>query len=245
MDIPRKGVVPRGRFLVAMRPEATAAEARELGRVLGLKPELTRDVLGGSAPRVIAARSTQEEADALARVLTARGREAVAWDSTTPLVELFYAESLQLEEEQVVLELRGRAHRVFPLKGIQRIIDFRVRAEPWGGSARSVHMALPERALIFVPVPMAGGWNQPGVLSSRSVATGDSLRPEVTAAQLLQETALRLRSRLPDTLIEVRTTAASMGLESSDEDALLDRMIQLLARLPPPPAGGTPESTVS
>lgn len=243
MDSARRGGAPRGRFLVAMRPEPTSSDAQDLGRVLGLSPELARDVFGGGWPRIIAARSSWEEADALARVLSARGREAVAWDTASPLVELFHAETLQVETGQLVFEQRGRAHRIFPLQGIQCVIDLRVRAELPRGSGPGSPEELPDRALVFVPTP--GGWNQPGVLSTRSIEIGESSRPQLAAAQLLQNVSQRLRPLLSDRMIELRTSAARMGVEEDarEEGDSLERMLQLLARLPPlPPGSATPPS---
>src|SRR4051812_34835740 len=98
MDTTRKAGAARGRYLVAMRPEpVAAADTREMAQLLGLRPDLMRDVLGSALPRIMGSRSTLEEAEALARVLTARGRESIAWDRELPLISLFQAEKLLME----------------------------------------------------------------------------------------------------------------------------------------------------
>lgn len=244
MESTRKGAPQRGRFLVAMRPEpATAENIREMASLLRLSPEAVREVVGGAWPRIIASRSSLEEADGLARVLTARGREAIAWDREAPLVSLFQAERLLLDRGQFVLEQRGGARRIIPAREVHRIVDLRLRvdapgaggkADLFGGKKASqpVHVRLPERALLFVP---EAGQGDCGVLSSRSVAVGSAPVASVAAAQLLQEAVGRARALVPDRVVELRTTAEALGLEEADGDPL-ERVLQLLARLPPAPA---------
>jgi hypothetical protein len=227
-----------------MRPEpATAENLRELASLLRMSPEAVREVVGGSWPRIVASRSSQEEADSLARVLTARGREAIAWDRQAPLVSLFQAERMMLERGQFVLEQRGGARRLFPANDVHRIVDLRLRVEGRGPEGKAklfggkkvsqeVHVRLPERALLIVPVP---GHGDCGVLSSRTVATGAAPVASVAAAQILQECVGWARALVPGKLVELRTTPAALGVEESDGDPLA-RVLELLARLPPAPA---------
>ncbi|WP_224240982.1 hypothetical protein [Hyalangium gracile] len=243
MESTRKGgVAPRGRFLVAMRPEpAAAADTREMARLLGLSPELTRDVLGGALPRIIGSRSSLEEAESLARVLTARGRESIAWDRELPLVTLIQGERLLIEGGQFILEQRNRVRRFIQARDVLRIVDLRLRGEPgsagkadlFGGTkALASGQQLPDRALLIVPEL---GRGDPGVLSTRSVAAGSAPVTSVAAAQILQEAVTKCRALLRERVMEVRTTPAALGLEASDGDPL-ERVLQLLARLPPTPA---------
>ena len=248
----RKGLPQQGRFLVAMRPEpATAENLREMAALLRLSPEAVREVVGGAWPRIIASRSTLEEADSLARVLTARGREAIAWDREQPLVALFRAERMMLDRGQFVLEQRGGGRRLFPANMVHRIVDLRLKVEGRGPAGKEklfggktvsqgVHVKLPERAMLIVPVP---GYGDCGVLSSRTVATGNAPVASVAAAQILQECVGWARALVPAKLVELRTTTAALGVDDSEGDPL-DRVLQLLARLPPSPAatlggGGT------
>ncbi len=244
MESPRKGLPQQGRFLVAMRPEPVTAESiREMASLLRMSPVAVREVVGGAWPRIIASRSSLAEADSLARVLTARGREAIAWDREVPLVSLFHAERLLLDRGQFVLEQRGGARRIIPARDVHRIVDLRLRVDApgtegkvdlFGGKKASsgVHVRLPERAMLLVPV---AGQGDAGVLSSRSVATGNAPVASVAAAQILQESVGRARALVPDKVVELRTTAAALGVEEADGDPL-DRVLQLLARLPPDPA---------
>jgi hypothetical protein len=247
MDTTRKAVATKGRFLVAMRPEpAATADTIEMARLLGMSPTLVRNVLGGALPRIIGSRSTLEEAESLARVLTARGRESVAWDRELPLISVFQAERLLMEGAQFILEQRGRGRIILPARDIHRIVDLRLRTEqPSGASGKpglfsgtkgapSGGQQFPDRALLFVPEP---GRGQPGVLSTRTVDTGNAPMAEVAAAQLLQEAATKARALVRDRVMEVRTTAGALGLEEGDGDPL-DRVLQLLAKLPPTPATG-------
>lgn len=252
MESSRKGLPQQGRFLVAMRPEAATAEnIREMASLLRLTPEAVREVVGGSWPRIIASRSTQEEADSLARVLTARGREAIAWDREAPLESLFRAERLLLDRGQFVLEQRGGVRRLFPANAVHRVVDLKLKVEAQGPAGKAklfggkkvgpdVHVKLPERAVLLVPMP---GYGDCGVVSSRTVATGNAPVASVAAAQILQEYVGWARALVPGKLVELRTTPAALGVEDSDGDPL-DRVLQLLARLPPTPAvtlggGGT------
>ncbi|HEX8706306.1 MAG TPA: hypothetical protein VF815_46150 [Myxococcaceae bacterium] len=215
-----------------------------MASLLRLSPEAVREVVGGAWPRIIASRSTLEEAESLARVLTARGRESVAWDREQPLDSLFQAERLMLERGQFVLEGRGGVRRLFPANDVHRVVDLRLRldgpASPqgkeglFGGKkvSQGVHVRLPERAMLIVPVP---GYLGCGVISSRSVATGDAPVASVAAAQILQECVGWARALVPGKLVELRTTAAALGVEESDGDPLM-RVLELLARLPPAPA---------
>ena len=241
----RKGLPQQGRFLVAMRPEAATAEnLREMASLLRLSPEAVREVVGGAWPRIVASRSTLAEAESLARVLTARGRESVAWDREQPLASLFQAERMVLERGQFVLEGRGGARRIFPANDVHRVVDLRLRldgpAAPQGKAglfggktvSQGVHVRLPERALLVVPMP---GYGDCGVLSSRSVATGAAPVASVAAAQILQECVGWARALVPGKLVELRTTAAALGVEGSEGDPLM-RVLELLARLPPAPA---------
>ena len=242
MDTPRREVTPPGRYLVAMRPEASTADAQGTARVLGLAPEVVRDVFGGGWPRIIASRSSWGEAESLVRVLTARGREAIAWDREMPLVELFHAESLLVEGGQLVLEQRGRAHRLYPLDKVQRVVDLRLRPGKTTGAEdgwlRSRSAAppgreeFPDRALLVVPSP---GWSQPGVLSTRSVVVEAVARPHLLAAQFVQQAALQVRAWAPDKLTEMRAHPSVLGVDEAEREPL-ERMLQLLARLPPTPA---------
>jgi hypothetical protein len=238
-------VAPRGRFLVAMRPEpATAENAQEMARLLGMKPELVRDVLGGSLPRVIASRSTLHEAESLARVLTARGRESIVWDRELPGVSLFQAERLTLEGGQFVFEQRSRARRLIPARDVQRIVDLRLRSEShgagkaalFGGKADSADTGqqFPDRALLIVP---ESGLGDPGVLSTRTVDTGKVLFPGLSAAKLLQEAVMKARALVPDRVLEVRTSPAVLGYQEDEGDPL-EWVLQLFARLPPRPVTG-------
>jgi hypothetical protein len=240
----RKGLPQRGRFLVAMRPEpATAESIREMAALLRLSPEAVREVVGGAWPRVIASRSSLEEADSLARVLTARGREAIAWDREVPLVSLFQAERLVLDRGQFVLEQRGGGRRIFAARDVHRIVDLKLRvdgqsaeskANLFGGkrTPQAGAVRLPERAMLIVP---EAGLGDGGVLSSRSVAVGNVRVASVAAAQLIQEAVGRARALVPDRVVELRVTPEALGLEEADGDPL-DRVLQLLARLPPAPA---------
>jgi hypothetical protein len=244
VESPRKGVAPRGRYLVAMRPEPAASDdMREMARVLGMQPDQVRDALGSAYPRIVASRASLQDAEGLARVLTARGREAIAWDRETPLVSLFQADRFLMEGGQLILEQRGRGRRGFPARDVYRVVDLRLRSEPPGGdakaslfggakAAKSSSEQLPDRALLIVPSP---GWGDACVISTRTIATGSVPSAGVAAAKLLQEAAAKIRALVPEKLVEVRTTAAAMGLEEGDGDPL-DRVLQLLARLPPTPA---------
>ena len=242
MDGSRKEETSPARYLVAMRPETSVADAQGTARVLGLSPELVRDVFGGGWPRIIAARSTWTEAESLARVLNARGREAVAWDRESPLVELFHAASLLVEGGQLVLEQRGHAHRSYPVDKVQRLVDLRLRpGDPKGredswlrakGSDTVGREGFPDRALLIVPVP---GWSQPGVLSTRSVVTGKVARAHLVAAQRVQEAVVRARALLKDKLLELRTTPTALGVDEAEREPL-EWVLQLFARLPPAPA---------
>jgi hypothetical protein len=241
----RKGLPQQGRFLVAMRPEpATAENLREMASMLRLSPEAVRELVGGSWPRIIASRSTLQEAEALARVLTARGREAIAWDRESPLVSLFQAERLMLDRGQFVLEGRGGVRRLFPANDVHRVVDLRLKVEGRGpegkaklfggkqvSGSRDVHVKLPDRAMLIVPVP---GLSEYGVLTSRSVATGAAPVASVAAAKILQECVGWARALVPGKLVEVRTSASALGVEESDGDPLV-RVLELLARLPPSP----------
>jgi hypothetical protein len=235
---------PRGRFLIAMRPEpATAENAAEMARMLGMKPELMKDVLGGALPRVIASRSTREEADALARILSARGRESVAWDRESPQSPLFQAERLTLEAGQFVFEHKTLGRRFIAARDVQSIVGVRLwtdeatekvlfgKARPTGSGQQ-----LPERALLIVPDPTRA---EPGVLSTRTVDTGRVPFPEAAASKLLQEAVTRARALLPQRVIEVRTSASSLGFQKGDGDPL-EWVLQLFARLPPLPVGARP-----
>jgi len=238
----RKALPQQGRFLVAMRPEpATAENLRELASLLRLSPEAVREVVGGSWPRIVASRSSLEEADSLARVLTARGREAVAWDREQPLASLFQAERMMLDRGQFVLEGRGGVRRLFPANDVHRVVDLRLRLEGngpqgkeglFGGKkvSQAGPVRLPERAMLLVPVH-----GDCGVLSSQSVATGNAPVASVAAVQILQECVGWARALVPGKLVELRTTPAAMGVEESQGDALR-RVLELLARLPPAPA---------
>jgi hypothetical protein len=244
VDSTRKpAVAPRGRFLVAMRPEAATGEnAQEMARLLGMKPETARDVLGGSLPRVVASRSALHEAESLARVLTARGRESIVWDREVPGVSLFQAERLMLEGGQFVFEQRSRARRFIPARDVQSIVDLRLRSDShgagraalFGGKTDSAGQQFPDRALLIVPEP---GLGDPGVLSTRTVDTGKVLFPEVAAAKLLQEAVTKARALVPDRVVEVRTSPSVLGYQE-DEGDLLEWVLQLFARLPPRPATG-------
>jgi hypothetical protein len=243
LESTRKSVPQRGRFLVAMRPEsATAENIREMAALLRLNPVSVREVVGGAWPRIIASRSSLEEAEALARVLTARGRESVAWDREAPGVSLFQAERLLLERGQFVLEQQSGARRIIPAREVHRIVDLRLRSDGQGPGGKAdlfggkksppgVHVRLPDRAMLIVPVP---GQGDCGVLSSRTVATGDAPVASVAAAQLLQEYVGRARALVPDRVVELRTTALALGVEEADGDPL-NRVLELLARLPPDP----------
>ncbi|MFL5344717.1 MAG: hypothetical protein ACJ8AT_07980 [Hyalangium sp.] len=245
METTRKAVATRGRFLVAMRPEPAAAEdTRDMARLLGLRPDLMRDVLGSALPRIIGSRSTLEEAESLARVLTARGRESIAWDRELPLISVFPAERLLMEGAQFILEQRGRRRLILPARDIHRIVDLRLRTEQPGGApgkaglfsgakaAAGARDQFPDRALLFVPEL---GRGEPGVLSTRTVDTGNAPVAGIAAAQLVQEAVTKARALVRDRVMEVRTTAAALGLEEAGGDPL-DRALQLLARLPPTPA---------
>lgn len=246
MENTRKpAVVPRGRFLVAMRPEpATGDNAQEMARLLGMKPELVPDVLGGSLPRVVASRSALHEAESLARVLTARGRESIVWDRELPGISLFQAERFMLEGGQFVFEQRSRARRVIAARGVQHIVDLRLRSDShgagkaalFGGKADSTGAGqqFPDRALLIVPEP---GLGDPGVLSTRTVDTGKVPFPEVAASKLLQEAVLKARALVPDRVVEVRTSPAVLGYQEDEGDPL-EWVLQLFARLPPRPAKG-------
>ena len=228
MDAPRKGGVTQERFLVAMRPEPASADVGVTAKLLGLKPEMVRDVFGGGWPRIIASRASLADAESLARVLTARGREAVAWDREFPLVELLHAERFQVEADHFLLEVRGRAQRVYPAQRIERVVDVRLRPDP-----RAPPSALPDRALLVVPT--SGGGLLPGVFSTWSAETGDVPRPQLAASQLVQEASRQARGVVKEKLVEMRTTLAAMGVEDEGE-AGLERMLQLIARLPPQPS---------
>jgi hypothetical protein len=245
MESTRKPVATRGRFLVAMRPEPAATEdTLEMARLLGLSPTLVRNVLGGALPRIIGSRSSLEEAESLARVLTARGRESIAWDRELPLISLFQAGRLLMEGAHFIFEQRGRGQLVISARDIHRIVDLRLRTEQpssapgkavlFSGTkaAPSAREQFPDRALLIVPEP---GRGTPGVLSTRTVEQGGAPAVGVAAAQLLQEAATKARALVRDRVMEVRTTAAALGLDEADGDPL-DRVLQLLARLPPAPA---------
>lgn len=246
MDSTRKPTVaPRGRFLVAMRPEpATAENAQEMARLLGMKAETVRDVLGGSLPRVIASRSALHEAESLARVLTARGRESIVWDRELPGISLFQAERFMLEGGQFVFEQRSRARHFIPARDVQRIVDLRLRSEShgagkaalFGGKADSADAGqqFPDRALLVVPEP---GLGDPGVLSTRTVDTSKDRFPGVAASKLLQEALMKARALVPDRVLEVRTSPAVLGYQEDEGDPL-EWVLQLFARLPPRPAAG-------
>jgi hypothetical protein len=185
-----------------------------------------------------------EEAESLARVLTARGRESIAWDRELPGVTLFQAVRLMLEGGQFVFEQRSRARRMIPARDVQRIVDLRLRSEShgtgkaalFGGAKDSADAGqqLPDRALLIVPEP---GRGEPGVLSTRTVDTGKVLLPGLTAAKLLQEAVTKARALVPDRVLEVRTSAAVLGFHEDDGDPL-EWVLQLFARLPPGPARG-------
>lgn len=236
-------VGPRGRFLIAMRPEpATPENAAEMARMLGMKPELVKDVLGGALPRVIASRSTREEAEGLARILSARGRESIAWDRESPQSPLFQAERLTLDAGQFVFEQRTLGRRFIAARDVQSIVDVRLRPEEPGekvlfGKARPTEASqqVPERALLLVPDPTRA---EPGVLSTRTVDTGRGA-PEAAASKLLQEAVTRARALLPQRMIEVRVSASSLGFQKGDGDPL-EWVLQLFARLPPLPVGPRP-----
>jgi hypothetical protein len=226
-----------------MRPEpATTENAQEMAKLLGMKPELVRDVLGGSLPRIVASRSSLHEAESLARVLTARGRESVVWDRELPGVSLFQAERLMLEGGQFVFEQQSRARRIIPARDVQRIVDLRLRGEAFkagkvelfGGTKESTDAGqqFPDRALLVVPEP---GLGDPGVLSTRTVHTGKVPFPGLTAAKLLQEAVTKARALVPERVLEVRTSAAVLGFQEGDGDPL-EWVLQLFARLPPTPA---------
>jgi hypothetical protein len=228
-----------------MRPEpATTENAQEMARLLGMKPELVRDVLGGSLPRVIATRSSLSEAESLARVLTVRGREAIAWDRELPGVSLFQAERLVLEGGQFVFEQRSRARHFIAARDVQRVVDLRLRSDSHGArkaalfggkvDSSSSGQQFPDRSLLIVPEP---GRGDPGVLSTRTVDTGKVLIPGVTAAKLLQEAVTKARALVPDRVLEVRTSATVLGFHEDDGDPL-EWVLQLFARLPPTPAAG-------
>ena len=246
MDSTRKpAVAPRARFLVAMRPEAATGEsAQEMARLLGMKPETARDVLGGSLPRVVASRSALHEAESLARVLTARGRESIVWDREVPGVSLFQAERLMLEGGQFVFEQRSRARRIIPARDVQCIVDLRLRSEShgagkaalFGGKTDSAEAGqqFPDRALLIVPEP---GLGDPGVLSTRTVDTSKDRFPGVAASKLLQEAVMKARALVPARVVEVRTSPAVLGYQDEDGDAL-EWVLQLFARLPPRTAAG-------
>jgi hypothetical protein len=243
VDSTRKPVVPRSRFLVAMRPEpATGESAQEMARLLGMKPETVRDVLGGSLPRVVASRSALHEAESLVRVLTARGRDSIVWDRELPGVSLFQAERLMLEGGQFVFEQRSRARRFIPARDVQSIVDLRLRSDShgagraalFGGKAGSAGQQFPDRALLIVPEP---GLGDPGVLSTRTVDMGKVLFPEVAAAKLLQEAVMKARALVPDRVVEVRTSPAVLGYQEDEGDPL-EWVLQLFARLPPRLATG-------
>jgi hypothetical protein len=246
MQTTRKAGAPRGRFLVAMRPEpAAAAETGEMARLLGLSPEQARDALGGALPRIIGARSSLEEAESLARVLTARGRESIAWDREVPLVALFHAERLVVEGGQFIFEQqRGRMRRFIHGRDVHRIVDLRLRVDPFtagkpalfGGEkdSGSGGQQLPDRALLIIPEL---GRGEPGVFSTRSILAGGATVSGLGAAHLLQEAVTKARELLRNRVMEVRTSASALGLEVSDGDPM-DRALQLLARLPPTPATG-------
>lgn len=236
---------PRGRFLIAMRPEPASPEiAAELARLTGMSPELMKDVVGGSLPRVIASRSTREDAEALARILTARGREAVAWDRESLQSPLFQAERLTLEAGQFVFEQRTLGRRFIAARDVQSVVDVRLRVDPASEKALvrkpkgagDTGPQLPERALLFVPDPTRA---EPGVLSSRSVETGKVPFPEVAASKLLQEALMRARALVPQRVIEVRISALALGYQKGDGDPL-EWVLQLFARLPPLSAGAQP-----
>jgi hypothetical protein len=241
VDSTRKpAVAPRGRFLVAMRPEpATAENAQEMARLLGMKPETARDVLGGSLPRVIASRAALHEAESLARVLTARGRESIVWDRELPGVSLFQAERFMLEGGQLVFEQHSRARRFIPARDVQGIVDIRLRSEShgagkaalFGGKADSADAGqqFPDRALLVVPEP---GLGEPGVISTRTVDPGKVPFPAMAAAKLLQEAVTKARALVPDRVLEVRTSPVVLGYQDDDGDAL-EWVLQLFARLPP------------
>ena len=222
-----------------MRPEPAANEdMREMARLLGTSPALAREALGSALPRIIGSRSSMEEAEALARVLTARGRESIAWDRERPLVQLFEAERLVLEGGQFMLEQRSRGRRFIPARDIQRIVDLRLRSQTQlfdgGKSFVKEPQQAPGRAVLFVPEP---GRGEPGFLSAQSVDTGNAGMPALAAGQLLQEAVNKARALVKERVMEVRTTSAVLGLEAADGD-LLSRALQLLARLPPTPGSG-------
>jgi hypothetical protein len=244
MDSSRKAIAARGRFLVAMRPEpAAASDTREMAQLLGMHPELLRDVLGSALPRIIGSRSSLEEAEALARVLTARGRESVAWDREAPPLPLFQSERLVLDGGQFVFDRQGLGRRSIPARDILRIVDLRLASSSSGDAKVSLfggtsspqdgRHQIPARSLLFVPEP---GRGEPCVLSSRSVAVGKALLPDLAAARLLQEAVTKARALVRERVMEVRTTAGALGLDPSDGD-FQEQALQLLARLPPTPAG--------
>lgn len=247
MQTPRKAGAPRGRFLVAMRPEpAAAAETGEMAKLLGLSPDQTRAALGGALPRIIGARSSLEEAESLARVLTARGRESIAWDREVPLVTLFQADRLVLEGGQFVFEQqRSRMRRFIPGRDVHRIVDLRLRVDALGAGKAALFggandsgsggQQLPERALLIIP---ESGRGEPGVFSTRAIMAGGAAVSGMAAAQLLQEAVTKARELLRDRVLEVRTSASALGLEAADGDPL-DRALQLLAKLPPTKATGS------
>lgn len=213
---------------------------REMAQLLGMQPDAVRDALGSAWPRIIASRSSLADAEGLARVLTARGREAIAWDRESPLVTLFHADRFLMEGGQLILEQRGRGRRGFPARDVHRVVDLRLRLEPQRGDTKAGLFngtkppkpsgeQLPDRALIIVPAP---GWGDAGVISTRTVTVGNAPSAGVAAAKLLQEAATKVRALVPEKLVELRTTAAALGLEEADGDPL-DRALQLLARLPP------------
>lgn len=245
METTRKGAPQpqRERFLVAMRPEPVAAkDAAAMASLLGMKPELVRDVFGGAWPRIIASRSSLEQAESLARVLTARGRESVAWDRESLSIALFPVERLRVESGRFILEQRG-TRRVFLMMDIHRIIDLRLRLEPPKPNPKDVLFIkqqapaeaekFPERALLIIPKPEQG---DPAVFSTRTVETGNVPVPRITAAQLLQEASVQARKLVPEAVVEMRTTPTALGVEEGDGDPL-DRVLELLVRLPPAPVG--------
>ena len=242
----KPGVAPRGRFLIAMRPEPASSEnAAELARLLGTKPEELQDVLGGALPRVIASRSSLEDAEALARVLTARGRESVAWDRESPRTPLFHAERLLLEGGQFVFEQRTGVRRFIPARDVQSLVDVRLRVEAPAGDKvlfgkpkadADAGLQFPHRALLIVPDPARA---LPGVLSTRTVETGKVSFPELAASKLLQESVTRARALVPQRVVEVRIAASALGHQKGDGDPL-EWVLQLFVRLPPLPAGAPP-----
>lgn len=241
MNSSRKEATPPARYLVATRPETSAEAAQGMARTLGLPVESLRDVLGGGWPRIVASRSTLAEAESLARVLNARGREAIAWDREAPLLELFQAERVLVEGGQLILEQGSLARRTYPVEMVQRVVDLRLRpgAPPategsWlraRGPSTVGRGEFPDRALLIVPSP---GWGQPGVFSTRTFATGSLAKPPLVAAQLLQEAAVRVRAAVPERWLEIRTVPTAVGMDGSEREPLA-LVLQLFARLPPTP----------